>query len=135
MRYTIQRAKVVLNIHFYDDALLETNKIFEALSFGTPVVSEIGSDQDEHTGLTGVVDFTRLGEIGEMAEAIDRLLRDEAHYSARQSAIRQFVNRSENRFTYGMRSFLADERLIAASGREAETATRSAPATEGTVGG
>jgi len=45
MRNLIRRAKVVLNIHYYNDAILETPRIAECISNGVPVVSEKTEDR------------------------------------------------------------------------------------------
>lgn len=44
----ISEAKMVINIHFYDNALLETTRIFECLSLGVPIISEVSADIDSH---------------------------------------------------------------------------------------
>ena len=40
-------AKVVVNIHFYENALVEQVRIFECLSLNIPVVSECGRNYRE----------------------------------------------------------------------------------------
>jgi hypothetical protein len=116
MRHTIRRAKVVLNIHFYDNGLLETNRLLEALSLGTPVVSEVGSDQAEHSELSAIIDFVQLGDVEAMSQAIEQLLSDAAHYSTRQTAIRRFVTKRENRFERAMSKILETHDLIPKNG-------------------
>lgn len=61
MLYWKKQKNRVLNIHYYENALLQTTRIYECLSLNKLVVSEQGSDQDEHTELDGIVDFGQNG--------------------------------------------------------------------------
>lgn len=63
-------SKVVVNIHYYENALLETTRIYECLSLGLNVVSEKSSDMDEHQNLNEFVNFTEIGNIQEMIDVI-----------------------------------------------------------------
>lgn len=51
----ILKARVCLNIHYYEDSALESTRVFEALSLGIPVVSEVSNDQGDY-------DFSQYGE-------------------------------------------------------------------------
>lgn len=44
----ISRAKIVINLHFYDKSPLETFRINEALAYGCHVISEPGKDMDKY---------------------------------------------------------------------------------------
>jgi len=70
----LRQAKVVVNIHYYEGALLETTRIYECLSLGVPVVSELGSDMQEHENLRGLVDFVEVGNERELIDAIRHAL-------------------------------------------------------------
>jgi GR25 family glycosyltransferase involved in LPS biosynthesis len=70
----LDRAKVVVNIHFYEGALLETTRIAQALSHGARVVSEVAEDQHRNAYYEGLVDFVPVGDVPAMAEAITRVL-------------------------------------------------------------
>ncbi|WP_127754085.1 sulfotransferase [Devosia sp. 1566] len=134
MRDTIRRAKLVLNIHFYENGLLETNRLLEALSLGTPVISEVGADQAEHGTLAGIVDFVQLGDVDAMAQAIEPLLNDAAHYATREAAIRQFVAHKDNRFERAMSGILQAQGLMPVSSKSIKTKDTST-LFEGTVTG
>jgi len=67
-------AKVIVNIHYYENALLETTRICECLSLGIPIVSEMGSDQVHYEGKFESVTFTPLNDIDAMIHAIGKLL-------------------------------------------------------------
>ncbi len=68
----VRSACVVVNIHYYEGALLETTRIYECLSLGTVVVSEESSDMREHAVLrdSAAVTFTPVGDASAMVEAV-----------------------------------------------------------------
>lgn len=105
----ILAAKVVLNIHYYEDALLETTRIYECLSLGVPVVSEQSSDQDEHAGLDGIVTFVDCGDFEAMAQAVESLLADPG---GRAQALEAALPSLPNRFGFFFRRFLLAHDLI-----------------------
>lgn len=64
LRDILDRTKIVANIHFYENALLETTRLGEALSHGTFVVSEDVADQREYDGTyNGMVDFVPRNDV------------------------------------------------------------------------
>lgn len=70
----LQRAKVLVNIHYYEGALLETTRIYEALSLGLNIVSEVSVDQADHAVLDPWVTFTPIGDFDAMLQAIQAQL-------------------------------------------------------------
>ncbi|MCX5875943.1 MAG: glycosyltransferase [Deltaproteobacteria bacterium] len=70
----LRRARVVINIHYYEQALLETTRIFECLSLGLVVVSEEGSDMADHDQLRPFVTFTPVGDVAAMLTALEQHL-------------------------------------------------------------
>ena len=70
LRQELLKAKVIVNIHYYEGALLETTRIYECLSYGCCVVSETSCDIDEHVELEGLVDFVGVGDIDAMTERV-----------------------------------------------------------------
>lgn len=70
----IRKAKVVLNLHYYGESLLESTRIYECLSLGTRIVSETVVDADEHTALAGLVSFARCGDIEDITEKLNGAL-------------------------------------------------------------
>jgi len=72
----IERSKVVCNIHFYEDAILETTRISESLSRGARVVSEEGFDQANQGDFEKLVDFVPANDIPQFLQAVERNLRD-----------------------------------------------------------
>ncbi|MBQ6341610.1 MAG: methyltransferase [Anaerolineaceae bacterium] len=68
----ISKARIVINIHYYEDALLETTRIYEILSLGRSIViSEQSNDPEEEKRLEGVIDFVPVNNINAMIERID----------------------------------------------------------------
>jgi hypothetical protein len=68
----LARARVVVNIHYYESANLESTRIFECLSLGAKVVSETAPDVSEYgVQLTRLVDFVPVGDIEAMCSAIE----------------------------------------------------------------
>lgn len=76
MRNLIANTKVVVNLHFYENALLETTRIFEALSLGACVVSETSVDIENYPLLLKAknVNFFDVGDDLAMIESINNML-------------------------------------------------------------
>lgn len=70
MQDVIKQARLVINLHYYENALLEMPRIQECLSLGVPVVSESAQDQDDYPELLGAVRFFEQGSIPAMLEAV-----------------------------------------------------------------
>ena len=126
----LRQAAVVLNVHYYENALLETARVYQALSYGTPVVSELSSDQADHAQLDGIVDFAPLDDI----EALVRLLRPYADGTdealARRRKITDFVGRAENTFEIYFRRFLLGQNMIGLDRFESRAADYPMPVSE-----
>ncbi|MBO1041467.1 methyltransferase type 11 [Brucella pituitosa] len=73
--YTIIRqAKAVINIHYYEGALLETPRLSECISLGVPVLSEGSHDQAEYPEFEGAVRFFEEGSVDGMMQAAAEML-------------------------------------------------------------
>ncbi|MGP3364743.1 GT99 family glycosyltransferase N-terminal domain-containing protein [Klebsiella quasipneumoniae] len=101
----VKNAKVVVNIHYYENALLETTRLYETISLGTPVVSESSSDIVEHEDLQDVIDFCSIGDIPAMVEKVQILLSDNEYYNERKEKIKHFTN-VDNKNNYYLRRYL-----------------------------
>ncbi|EPY7158514.1 hypothetical protein MXF23_02465 [Klebsiella quasipneumoniae] len=101
----VKNAKVVVNIHYYENALLETTRLYETISLGTPVVSESSSDIVEHEDLQDVIDFCPIGDIPAIVEKIQNLLSDKEYYNERKEKIKHFTN-VDNKNNYYLRRYL-----------------------------
>lgn len=67
-------AKVVVNIHYYENALLESTRICECLSLGARLVSETASDQAQYSDWEDLVVFTPINDVQAMVRAIQDIL-------------------------------------------------------------
>ena len=102
----IAKAKLVVNIHYYEGALLETTRIYECLSRDALIVSESSSDIAEHQNLQNVVDFTTIGDIDQMLERVDYWLSNEARREEKISLNRDALLAAPDDFEYYFQRFL-----------------------------
>jgi hypothetical protein len=72
----LSKAKVIVNIHYYENALLETTRLAEALSLGALIVSEDSKDRSDYPQLDELVDFVPVDDAGAMVERVAYWLRD-----------------------------------------------------------
>lgn len=99
LRKKISSAKVVVNIHYYENALLESTRIFECLSLGTHVVSETAVDVADYPDLDVAVDFVQVGDAAAMAERVAHVLGgiDASKFSA---ATTTYLQQTQYRFQF-----------------------------------
>ena len=102
----INRARLLLNIHFYEDADLETTRLAEAVALGIPIISE-SSSSDLEEQYEGFVTFAKSGNIEDISKKIEQLLKTENSSSASQ---KPFVNFSW--FDFYLLRFLLAQDLI-----------------------
>jgi SAM-dependent methyltransferase len=98
----ICRARVVINLHYYENALLEMPRIQECLSLGVPVVSEAAQDQGEYPDLAGAVLFFEQGNQAAMIDTVRAAL---AHGVA-PGAATEAATRGATRFAFMFDRFL-----------------------------
>lgn len=83
------RARLVVNIHYYQGALLETTRLWECVSLGHLVISERAADMDQHPELQQLVDFVDVDDIPAMVKRVvywlnnDNLRRQRLEQNAR----------------------------------------------------
>lgn len=70
----LKKSKIIVNIHYYENALLETTRLYECLSLNKMIVSERAIDQSEHQELEQFIEFVDINDIDSMINTIDRLL-------------------------------------------------------------
>lgn len=102
----ILKSRVVINIHYYDGALLEMPRLCECLSLGVPVLSEGTSDQGDYKELDGSVIFFEEGSVEDMMLRASELL---DNIDSISDAVEAAVARSAARF-----NFMFDRFLVAA---------------------
>jgi len=63
----ISRSKIILNIHYYDDALLELCRIHEAIPYNCRIISEISNDDlklcDSYKDFCSFIDFDDIDNV------------------------------------------------------------------------
>lgn len=74
LRNLLDRTKIVVNVHFYENAILETTRIAEALSHGAHVVSEDAVDQKYHTSYDENIDFVPRNEVETFVQRVEAAL-------------------------------------------------------------
>jgi ubiquinone/menaquinone biosynthesis C-methylase UbiE/uncharacterized coiled-coil protein SlyX len=102
----VARARVVVNIHYYEDALLETTRIWECISLNKLVISERSTDMDENTDLHQLVDFVDINDVLGMVERIQYWLNNEELRRKRISENCVQLRQRFNRFDYFFYRFL-----------------------------
>ncbi|MEK7948532.1 methyltransferase domain-containing protein [Pigmentiphaga sp. YJ18] len=100
------KAKLVVNIHYYEGALLETTRIYECLSLNKLVVSEASADMDEHRYLESIVDFVPVGDRAAMVERIRHWIHNDAARAVRIEDNRQKLLEPSLSFDYYFFRFL-----------------------------
>lgn len=70
----LSAARVIVNIHYYNNALLETTRISECLTLGIPVVSEMGFDQYLYKDKFPGVIFTKIDDPEAMLQEVEKVL-------------------------------------------------------------
>lgn len=109
---TIKESRVVINIHYYEGALLEMPRICECISLGVPVLSEGTADQDEYPELEGAVRFFDQGSIESMMACAFKMLTNPEIIS---ESLETAVSVSAARFDFMMDRFLVTIGVIPAT--------------------
>ena len=104
-------AKVVVNIHYYEDALLETTRIYECLSLDVPVISEMSSNINEYQGIEKQVIFTPINNIEAMIDSVDKLINTRGSVAKHTKNIKKEIKEKTN-FTYFFNRLLLAYDLI-----------------------
>lgn len=102
----LRKARLIVNIHYYEGALLETTRLWECLSLGKFVVSERSSDMHEHEDLANLVDFVDVGDMNGMVEHVRYWLDAPDELEARVRANEETISGSFNYFDYFFYRFM-----------------------------
>lgn len=109
----MQKAKIVINIHYYANALLETTRIYETLSVGSSlIVSERSSDPEEEKRLEELVDFVDVDDIDALCERVGYWLSHDEEREAKVKANNKLLNERANAFEFYMARFLLANECI-----------------------
>lgn len=103
----IKRAKVVVNIHYYEDALLETTRLYETLSLNTcVVVSERSKDTTEEERLENIVDFFGIDDIDDMVKRVEYWVTHEQERNEKIRENKRILEERPNAFSFFFKRFL-----------------------------
>ncbi len=102
----LRKARIVINVHYYEGALLETTRLYECLSLGCLIVSESSVDIEQHQQLREVVDFVEEGDIEGMISRLDYWLTKEDERKNRLAENLEALRRQPNEFEYYFQRFL-----------------------------
>lgn len=108
----IRESRAVINIHYYEGALLEMPRICECISLGIPVLSEGTSDQDEYAELENAVKFFEEGSIESMMDCALEML---TNLQTINKVLDTAVSVSAARFDFMMDRFLTAIGVIPAN--------------------
>ncbi|HEX5952852.1 MAG TPA: hypothetical protein VFY94_06735 [Rhodanobacteraceae bacterium] len=102
----IAAAKLIVNIHYYEDALLETTRLWECVSLDKLVVSERAVNMEENGDLEPLVDFVDPGDLAGMAARVRYWLEDGRARLQRIKTNRKLARQLPNRFEASFYRFL-----------------------------
>ena len=112
MAQEIRKARAVINLHYYEGALLETTRIQECLSLGVPVISESSRDQNEYPWLKDVVIYFNEGDEEGMISAARATLERIGDNTLSCSDINRSVEASEKYFKFMFDRFLISRNIL-----------------------
>lgn len=109
----LKKAKIVINIHYYENALLETTRLYEVLSVtDAMIISERSTDPNEEARLEGIVDFVDIGDVEGMMARIDYWLsHEEKRKEHTQRNSKLLMTRPNAAEFYLKRFLLANDRI------------------------
>lgn len=109
----MKKAKIVINIHYYEDALLETTRLFEILSVcNTMIVSERSNDPTEEKRFDDLIDFVEIGDVDGMIERIAYWLDHEEERRKKVAENRRILDERTNAASFFLHRFLlANDRI------------------------
>ncbi len=107
----ISKAKVIINIHYYENALLEMPRLQECISLGVPIVSEDACDIDDYPELGDAVTFFRSGSIQDMIDKVRRTLASPPP----ETVLKISALTSARRFEFMLDRFLVSQKFLSAS--------------------
>ncbi len=109
----MRKAKIVINAHYYENALLETTRLYETLSVSDClIVSEASGDKKEELALKDIVDFTSVGNVNEALERIEYWLTHEEERKAKVLQNLKTLNSRANATKFYLYRFLlANDRI------------------------
>lgn len=108
----ILKSKLIINIHYYEGALLETTRIWECLSLNKLIISEKSVDIDEYYELHELVDFVEINDTDSLIKRINYWIANEKCRKIKIEKITEILNKRINKFEFFFfRFMLAHENI------------------------
>ncbi|OOF53792.1 hypothetical protein BKK56_10650 [Rodentibacter genomosp. 2] len=92
----LSKAKIIINIHYYDGALLETTRLYECLSLNKFIISETSPDIHNHSELQPCIEFVEINDIQGMREKVNYWLQNDTLRRNRVSNNKDYLNHNLN---------------------------------------
>ncbi|MSU08100.1 methyltransferase type 11 [Veillonellaceae bacterium WCA-693-APC-5D-A] len=110
----LAKARVIVNIHYYEGALLETTRLYECISLGTSaIVSEKSVDFDEHDELRHFVEFVDIDDVDALERTVSKYIEQPSLLT--ETLSNMDIQRSEKKHTafdyYFLRFLLATDNI------------------------
>lgn len=112
LKSELKRAKIIVNLHYYEGALLETTRLYECLSLGLSVVSERGVDMEHHSNLEEVVEFFEQGDFEALVSIVGLLLNNKKEAASKARQIENTLKSQPNWFEFYFMRFLLSVDVI-----------------------
>ena len=106
LKQELNNAKIVINIHYYKNSILETTRIYEAISNGCIVVSEKTQDMHIYSKLKKLVTFFDYNDIEILHDKLKELLSDPNILIEKQKQQINFISNNNNDFDFYISKFL-----------------------------
>lgn len=71
---SLASAGVILNVHYYDNSLLETTRLNQSLSHGIPILSEFSADRSDYPEYEKVVMYFDSKDLNEFDSGVEHFL-------------------------------------------------------------
>lgn len=109
----LKKAKIVVNIHYYENALLETTRLYEILTLGTSVVvSERSADQRADEQIEPFVDFVDTDDVNGIISHIEYWLTHDQERAEKIRINRDKMSQNNGTTTYYVGRFLLANDVI-----------------------
>lgn len=108
----LNKSKIILNIHYYEGAMLETTRICEALSHGCMVISERGVNNEEYPELEELVDFVNADDIEAIEHRIQYWMSNQDLLNEKIKKNNEIIEKSFKSFNFFISRFLLYYNII-----------------------
>ena len=109
----INKAKIVINLHYYENAMLETTRLYEVLSLNSCIIiSEKTFNLSEYDNLKNIIDFVNVGNVKELSSRIRFWLSDDKMRNDKIIEIKNYFDNNISLFSFYFNRFLLAKDII-----------------------